>query len=652
MIKDIPLELSEWELEKIYPSNKQEKVLGEMKNETKEISQKDAVKQIIDFIESEDTNIFILTWWAWTWKTTIIKEIYNFLIKNNKSFQITTPTWKATYNLSSRIENINSDKISTIFSELYEKYNSVDIKLKDVIFFETKTLDKDVYIVDEAWLIWLKIHKDENQYQKNVLNFWSWSLLKDIIENLLDKTKIIFVWDLFQLLPVWDNKIFALDNNFYQSLNNEYDKKIYLQQNKFDENFVVKTTLNFKTDNVNLIKNYRQENWNWIVINAENIKNWIIKKEYSNLIEENNETVIIKDKRLFIEKLKENYKNNEQNIIISYTNNSILEYNKIIRDEILLYKNIIEIWEKLIISKNLVVNDELFFNWEIVEVISINWEIENHRDIFVSNWEKTEKIDLKFLDVNLKKNIWNEIKIFNFKLCLNTLNSNDNWSWEDINIWKFISSFVDIKMKEKWWNVKTINKKKFFYKNEEAKEDLNILENENQEYEKIKKQDEYYNSLHANYWYAITCHKSQWSEWNNIFLDLDSYSQWKTNENFLRFLYTWITRAKNKVYILNNDETLINDTKKYDDIATGFGIEKLFIKNYINKIQNVLKKNNYFVLWIQEFNYQIQIIFTNWQSDWKIWFYYNWKNKFTTKQSINDSWFNKTIIQILNDNKL
>lgn len=55
-------------------------------------------------------------------------------------------------------------------------------------------------------------------------------MLKDIIENLWNKTKIIFVWDLYQLLPIWDNKIFSLDNNFYQSLNDDDNKKICLKQ--------------------------------------------------------------------------------------------------------------------------------------------------------------------------------------------------------------------------------------------------------------------------------------------------------------------------------------------------------------------------------------------------------------------------------------
>jgi len=45
----------------LYSSNKEEKVLDEIKNETKENSQKYAIKQIIDFIKSEDKNIFILT---------------------------------------------------------------------------------------------------------------------------------------------------------------------------------------------------------------------------------------------------------------------------------------------------------------------------------------------------------------------------------------------------------------------------------------------------------------------------------------------------------------------------------------------------------------------------------------------------------------
>lgn len=115
---------------------------------------------------------------------------------------------------------------------------------------------------------------------------------------------------------------------------------------------------------------------------------------------------------------------------------------------------------------------------------------------------------------------------------LNSLNSNENWSWDDINLFKFISSFLKIKWKKLMEFKKVINKKRFFYKSEEAKNNQEILELENQKYLDIREQDKYYNSLHANYGYAITCHKSQWSEWNNIFIDIDSYSQAKTNENF------------------------------------------------------------------------------------------------------------------------
>ena len=643
MIKDISLEWSTIEFEKSFSTS--DLIIN---NWEVNLTQEEVIEKIKKFIESQDKNIFILTWWAWTWKTQIIKEIYYFLLNKQKDFKITAPTWKAVYNLSLRIKDNKWDNISTIYSELYEKNDIVDIHHKDVIIFHPKKLDREIYVIDEAWLIWLKIHKDQNLYQQNILNFWTWSVLKDIIENLWVKTKIIFVWDLYQLLPIWDNKLFSLDNFFYESLNNENLRKIYLEQNKINDYFDIKTNSYFQIDTINLTKNYRQENWSWIAKNAEKIKNWIINKEYSSLIEENNETHIINDESLFIEKLKVLHKNKEDSIVIAYENKKVNWYNKIIRDEILFYKDIIEIWDKLIVSKNIKINDELFFNWEQIEVIGINWGIEFHGDIFV--WDKL--ICLKFLDVVIKKSYWDEDKIFNLKLCLNSLYSGENGSWEDVNIWKFISNLFHHKMKKEWWKDRQINKKRYFYKSSEAKENQEYLEQENQEYLNIKNQDKYYNSLHANYWYAITCHKAQWSEWNNVFLDLDSYSQWKTNEGFLRFLYTWITRARNKVYILNNDKLLIDEFKKYDDVALNFWIEKLFIKNYINKIQNILKKYDYFIVWIQEYNYQIQITFTNWQNDWKIWFYYNWKNKFTTKQSISDTWFNQTIIQILIDNEV
>jgi len=53
----------------------------------------------------------------------------------------------------------------------------------------------------------------------------------------------------------------------------------------------------------------------------------------------------------------------------------------------------------------------------------------------------------------------------------------------------------------------------------------------------------------ATYGYAISAHKSQGNEWDNVYID----SSWLSSEwNHSRWMYTAVTRAKKQVEILHN----------------------------------------------------------------------------------------------------
>jgi hypothetical protein len=77
-------------------------------------------------------------------------------------------------------------------------------------------------------------------------------------------------------------------------------------------------------------------------------------------------------------------------------------------------------------------------------------------------------------------------------------------------------------------------------------------------------QDEYFNCLLMKYGYAVTCHKAQGGEWDNVFTvwdndiieGFDCFTEkqrraGKTNEGFYRWAYTAITRASKTLYALN-----------------------------------------------------------------------------------------------------
>jgi ATP-dependent exoDNAse (exonuclease V) alpha subunit len=51
--------------------------------------------------------------------------------------------------------------------------------------------------------------------------------------------------------------------------------------------------------------------------------------------------------------------------------------------------------------------------------------------------------------------------------------------------------------------------------------------------------------------YAVTCHKSQGGQWDAVFVEQGYITDEMINQEWSRWLYTAITRAKEKLYLLN-----------------------------------------------------------------------------------------------------
>ena len=61
----------------------------------------------------------------------------------------------------------------------------------------------------------------------------------------------------------------------------------------------------------------------------------------------------------------------------------------------------------------------------------------------------------------------------------------------------------------------------------------------------------YYNALQVKFSYAITCHKGQGGQWPVVFIDQGFLKEENIDQGFARWLYTAITRATEKIYLLN-----------------------------------------------------------------------------------------------------
>ena len=64
------------------------------------------------------------------------------------------------------------------------------------------------------------------------------------------------------------------------------------------------------------------------------------------------------------------------------------------------------------------------------------------------------------------------------------------------------------------------------------------------------REDHYFNALQLKYAEAITCHKSQGGQWDCVFIDCPFWQDEQTLDD-LKWLYTALTRAVRKVYLVN-----------------------------------------------------------------------------------------------------
>lgn len=67
----------------------------------------------------------------------------------------------------------------------------------------------------------------------------------------------------------------------------------------------------------------------------------------------------------------------------------------------------------------------------------------------------------------------------------------------------------------------------------------------------IMDKNPYYNALQIKHAYCITCHKSQGGQWKHVYIDMAGINPDEAGEEFYRWLYTAMTRATERIFLLN-----------------------------------------------------------------------------------------------------
>jgi exodeoxyribonuclease-5 len=207
----------------------------------------------------------------------------------------------------------------------------------------------------------------------------------------------------------------------------------------------------------------------------------------------------------------------ENSTIICRSNWQAVQYNQMVRRNILFYDEELDAGDIIMAVKN---------NYFYLEADSDAGFIANGDFMEVKKIVDFEdRYGLRFATLMVTLIDYPQIPAFDVKVILDTLYSNSPaLSQEDHKkLYNEISAEV---MKEK-------GKKNY----------KSALQNH-----------EYLNALQIKFAYALTCHKSQGGQWNIVFLDQGVRGDTEIDNDYTKWLYTAVTRATNELYLVNFED--------------------------------------------------------------------------------------------------
>jgi exodeoxyribonuclease-5 len=354
-----------------------------------------------------------------------------------------------------------------------------------------------IFIVDEASMI-PDIPSDSKSFESS-------SLLDDLMEYVYSghQCKLLLIGDKAQLPPVKSDLSPALDED--------------------------KLSLNYYKDviGIELDEVVRQEQDSGILENATELRSVLESTIYESFkfnVNPFKDIVRLVDGYEIMDAINDAYSNDgyEETAIIVRSNKRANAYNQQIRQRILFNESELSAGDYLMVVKNnyfwIKPTTEAGFiaNGDIIEVLEI--------------FSIKELYGFRFAEVKVQMVDYPKMQPFETVLLLDTIDvESASLSYEESNrLYQEVS---------KDYEDEPSNYKRF----------LGV------------KNNKFFNALQVKFSYAITCHKSQGGQWNTIFVE-QPYLPEGMNRDYIRWLYTAITRAKEKLYLIGfKDEMFVEN---------------------------------------------------------------------------------------------
>lgn len=471
-------------------------------------SQANALDMMMDFVDSPSDRVFILKGYAGTGKTTLMRSFIDKLDKKGEQYQLLASTGRAAKVLTDRADD--ETQAITIHSMIYsfvgfnkDFSDKEEVKVDGngqllLVFEPSKVMSDDVskmiYIIDESSMI-----SDIESKNATQANFGSGRLLRDLLDYDQRKgSKFVFVGDPCQLPPIESYFSPALMPEYFRNTFNIIAKEGQLTEimRQSGDNDIVVASKGIRTQQRNAPddKSHYGMQRVWGMLNF---------KRYHNihLVGADDELI-----NLYVEKIKRD--GVESAICISRSNKMCFELSTSVRRMLGYNSPLPQKGDLLMVVQNNVCG---LMNGDMVTVVGVT--------------DKTEqRAGLTFRMIKVR-NLHDGVEHTEFMIEDIILNNCSN-----LNSVQQQSLFVDfiIRMKKKGITQKSAV------------------------FNMIMRNDPYLNALRCTYGYAVTCHKAQGGEWNDVFVFIPrNFTLNPTKETF-QWIYTAMTRAKYNLYMKND----------------------------------------------------------------------------------------------------
>ena len=456
--------------------------------------QEGLLRKISEFVSSDDDDIFIVNGYAGTGKTTAISSVIATLKEYKTKCVLLAPTGRAAKVLSSYA----GQPAFTIHKHIYRQKAVGGDGFGQFTLAPNK--DKEtLFVVDEVSLIGI----DPGQ-QQSTAAFGTGNLLEDLISFVRSGAdcKMILIGDSAQLPPVGLDASPALSKDYMAMMGGTV--------------FAELTTV------------VRQQQESGILHNATLIRHLISELDYGpgvmDLCDFGLELQDFDDvERIgggdLIEKITDAYSSygEDETVILCRSNRRAIKYNLGVRSTVQFKEERLVRDDKLMIVKNCyqfidgIEGMDYIANGDIAKLVKI------------SKYE--DRYGLHFAEARISFPDYDDQEIV-AKVILDTLESESaSLTYEQSNM---------------------------LYQG--VNEDYAHITTKKKRYEAVR-EDKYYNALQLKYANAITGHKSQGGQGKCVFIDNPFWQEELTVDD-LKWLYTAITRATEKVYLVNFKDEL------------------------------------------------------------------------------------------------